>query len=55
AGIVLITIFFSCISFSVTSSIMAIYPSTKCYRIAGGNGKLDPVTGGCPIVKSRKG
>ncbi|ETW00929.1 hypothetical protein H310_06584 [Aphanomyces invadans] len=55
AGIVLIVVFLSCISFSVTSSIMAIYPSTKCYRIAGGNGKLDPTTGKCPVVKSRKG
>ncbi|KAF0686745.1 Aste57867_21465 [Aphanomyces stellatus] len=55
AGIILIVIFVACLSFSVTSSIMAIYPSTKCYRIAGGNGKLDPVTRQCPLVKSKKG
>ncbi|ETV75057.1 hypothetical protein H257_10657 [Aphanomyces astaci] len=55
AGIVLIVLFVSCLCFSVTSSIMSIFPSTKCYRIAGGNGKLDPATGGCPAVKSRKG
>ncbi|RHY30138.1 hypothetical protein DYB25_014292, partial [Aphanomyces astaci] len=55
AGIVLIVLFVSCLCFSVTSSIMSIFPSTKCYRIAGGNGKLDPATGGGPAVKSRKG
>ncbi|ETV95889.1 hypothetical protein H310_10927 [Aphanomyces invadans] len=54
AGIVLIVIFVSCLSFSVTSSIMSIYPSTKCHRIAGGNGKYD-ANGKCPAVKSRKG
>ncbi|KAF0683615.1 hypothetical protein As57867_007066, partial [Aphanomyces stellatus] len=55
AGIVLIVIFVSCLSFSVTTSIMSIYPSTKCYRIAGGNGKLDLKTGKCPIGASKKG
>ncbi|CAK4519129.1 unnamed protein product [Aphanomyces euteiches] len=55
AGALLIIIFLACLSFSVTSSIMAIFPSTKCYRIAGGNGKLDPKTGKCPAVASRKG
>ncbi|ETV90198.1 hypothetical protein H310_14964 [Aphanomyces invadans] len=55
AGILLIVIFTSCLAFSVTSSIMSIYPSTKCYRIAGGNGKLDPKTGKCPAVMAKKG
>jgi hypothetical protein len=55
AGIILIVLFTACLSFSVTSSIMSIFPSTKCYRIAGGNGKLDPLTGACPLVKSKKG
>ncbi|RHZ12609.1 hypothetical protein DYB37_010601 [Aphanomyces astaci] len=55
AGVILIVIFTSCLAFSVTSSIMSIFPSTKCYRIAGGNGKLDPNTGGCPAVKAKKG
>ncbi|ETV64174.1 hypothetical protein H257_18903 [Aphanomyces astaci] len=41
AGALIIIGYFVCISFSMTSSIMAIYPSTKCYRIAGGNGKVD--------------
>ncbi|RHY70425.1 hypothetical protein DYB34_008911, partial [Aphanomyces astaci] len=54
AGIILITVFTMCLCFSVTTSIMSIFPSTKCYRIAGGNGKLDPKTGGCPAAKSKK-
>ncbi|KAH9157598.1 hypothetical protein LEN26_003175, partial [Aphanomyces euteiches] len=55
AGALLIILFIACLAFSVTSSIMAIYPSTKCYRIAGGNGVLDPVTHKCPKVASKKG
>ncbi|OQR96952.1 folate-Biopterin Transporter (FBT) family [Achlya hypogyna] len=38
AGVLLIVLFFGAIGFSLTSNIMAIYPSTKCYRIAGGKG-----------------
>ncbi|KAF0732976.1 hypothetical protein Ae201684P_018280 [Aphanomyces euteiches] len=48
AGALLVIIFIAALSFSMTSSIMSIFPSTKCYRIAGGNGKLDPNTGKCP-------
>ncbi|RHY14906.1 hypothetical protein DYB25_009281 [Aphanomyces astaci] len=55
AGIILLSVFLVCLSFSVTTSIMSIYPSTKCYRIAGGNGKMDPNTGVCPAVKAKKG
>ncbi|OQS03129.1 Folate-Biopterin Transporter (FBT) Family [Thraustotheca clavata] len=45
AGGLLIFLFFCAIAFSLTSNIMAIYPSTKCYRIAGGKGT---VNGTCP-------
>ncbi|KAF0697326.1 Aste57867_11985 [Aphanomyces stellatus] len=55
AGVVLLSVFFVCLVFSVTTSIMSIFPSTKCYRIVGGNGILDPVTGKCPAAKSKKG
>ncbi|KAH9088079.1 hypothetical protein LEN26_019680 [Aphanomyces euteiches] len=55
AGALLIIVFILCLAFSVTTSIMSIFPSTKCYRIVGGNGKLDPKTGKCPAVASRKG
>ncbi|KAF0699503.1 Aste57867_9925 [Aphanomyces stellatus] len=51
AGYILVILFFSCLAFSMTSSVMSIYPSTKCYRIAGGDGVKDPKTGGCPIAK----
>ncbi|RHY20323.1 hypothetical protein DYB25_013600, partial [Aphanomyces astaci] len=49
AGVLLIVIFLFCVSFAVTSNIMSIFPSTKCYRIAGGNGVLDSKTGKCPL------
>ncbi|KAF0715209.1 Aste57867_3511 [Aphanomyces stellatus] len=48
AGVILITLFVFALSFSVATSIMSIYPSTKCYRIAGGDGVLDKTTGKCP-------
>ncbi|KAF0695082.1 Aste57867_14067 [Aphanomyces stellatus] len=54
AGAVLVFVLFGSLTFSMISSIMSIYPSTKCYRIAGGNGVLDPVTGNCPIPPPRK-
>ncbi|KAF0692871.1 Aste57867_16098 [Aphanomyces stellatus] len=54
AGAILVVLFFSCLAFSMTSSIMSIYPSTKCYRIAGGNGIKDPITGNCPIQAPKK-
>ncbi|RHY02911.1 hypothetical protein DYB36_005791 [Aphanomyces astaci] len=49
AGALLVVIFLFCVSFAVSSNIMTIFPSTKCYRIAGGNGVLDPKTGKCPV------
>ncbi|RHX98057.1 hypothetical protein DYB36_004885, partial [Aphanomyces astaci] len=45
AGFILVSVFFFCVSFTVSSNIMSIFPSTKCYRVAGGNGVLDPKTG----------
>ncbi|KAF0716556.1 Aste57867_2786 [Aphanomyces stellatus] len=54
AGIILIVVFVGLLTFSVGTNIMSIFPSTKCYRIAGGNGKLDPETGKCPKVASKK-
>ncbi|KAG9405021.1 hypothetical protein AC1031_004120 [Aphanomyces cochlioides] len=44
AAVIVIVGFLAILSFATTSNIMSIYPSTKCYRIAGGNGKLDPKT-----------
>ncbi|RHZ35069.1 hypothetical protein DYB31_013411, partial [Aphanomyces astaci] len=49
AGFILVSMFFICVSFSVSSNIMSIFPITKCYRVAGGNGVLDPKTGKCPL------
>ncbi|RLO06082.1 hypothetical protein DYB28_014504, partial [Aphanomyces astaci] len=49
AGYILVSLFLFCLSFAVSSNIMSIYPSTKCYRVAGGNGVLDPNTGKCPV------
>ncbi|RHZ30887.1 hypothetical protein DYB37_012020 [Aphanomyces astaci] len=51
AGALVVFGFFSAISFAVTSNVMSIYPSTKCFRIAGGNGKIAPATGLCPVKK----
>ncbi|KAH9150036.1 hypothetical protein AeRB84_007049 [Aphanomyces euteiches] len=48
AAVIVIVGFLAVLAFATTSNIMSIYPSTKCYRIAGGNGKLDPTTGKCP-------
>ncbi|RHZ08462.1 hypothetical protein DYB31_013807, partial [Aphanomyces astaci] len=49
AGLILVVTFVTCLTFAVSSNIMTIFPSTKCYRIAGGNGVLDPKTGKCPL------
>ncbi|RHZ09344.1 hypothetical protein DYB26_009095 [Aphanomyces astaci] len=49
AGVILVVTFVVCVSFTVTTSIMSIFPLTKCYRVAGGNGVLDPKTGKCPV------
>ncbi|ETW06030.1 hypothetical protein H310_03639 [Aphanomyces invadans] len=49
AGAVLILLFVTALAFSITSNFMSISPSFKCYRIAGGNGKIDPTTGRCPM------
>ncbi|OQR92838.1 Folate-Biopterin Transporter (FBT) Family [Achlya hypogyna] len=38
AGSLLIVVFMGTLSFSVVTSFMTIFPSTKCYRIAGGKG-----------------
>ncbi|OQR88503.1 transmembrane protein [Thraustotheca clavata] len=48
AGGILIVVFFVALTFSVTTNFMSVYPSTKCYRIAGGKGT---VNGSCPIKK----
>ncbi|KDO19156.1 hypothetical protein SPRG_22357 [Saprolegnia parasitica CBS 223.65] len=48
AGALLVAIFFIALTFSVTTNFMSVYPSTKCYRIAGGKGT---VNGSCPIKK----
>ncbi|KAF0708701.1 Aste57867_6255 [Aphanomyces stellatus] len=48
AGVLVILGFLAILAFATTSNIMAIYPSTRCYRVAGGNGVLDPKTGKCP-------
>ncbi|KAH9178989.1 hypothetical protein AeNC1_017359, partial [Aphanomyces euteiches] len=53
AGALLIIVFLLCLAFSMTSSIMSIFPSTKCYRIVGGNGKLDPKTGKCSAAREK--
>ncbi|OQR93156.1 transmembrane protein [Achlya hypogyna] len=45
AGGLLIAVFVVALAFSVTTNFMSIYPSTKCYRIAGGKGT---VNGSCP-------
>jgi hypothetical protein len=37
---------FAALGFSMTSNIMAVYPSTKCYRLEGGKGT---VNGTCPL------
>ncbi|KAH9185518.1 hypothetical protein AeNC1_012504 [Aphanomyces euteiches] len=50
AGTVLVVLFAAMVAFSTMSSVLSIYPSTKCYRIAGGNGQLDPKTGKCPVA-----
>ncbi|OQR85548.1 folate-Biopterin Transporter (FBT) family [Thraustotheca clavata] len=41
AGAILILLFIGALSFSLTSSIMSVNPSTKCYRIAGGKGTVN--------------
>ncbi|KAF0708700.1 Aste57867_6254 [Aphanomyces stellatus] len=48
AGVLVILGFLATLAFATTSNIMAIFPTTRCYRIAGGNGVLDPKTGQCP-------
>ncbi|OQS01919.1 folate-Biopterin Transporter (FBT) family [Thraustotheca clavata] len=45
AGAILVVMFTLALAFSVTTNFMSIYPSTKCYRIAGGKGT---VNGTCP-------
>ncbi|OQR89749.1 Folate-Biopterin Transporter (FBT) Family [Thraustotheca clavata] len=38
AGGICVFVFFFALVFSVTTNFMSIFPSTKCYRIAGGQG-----------------
>ncbi|OQR89569.1 transmembrane protein [Achlya hypogyna] len=38
AGWILIVVFMCALGFSVVTNFMSIFPSTKCYRIAGGKG-----------------
>ncbi|KAH9108584.1 hypothetical protein AeMF1_016252 [Aphanomyces euteiches] len=55
AGALLVLLFVVCLAFSVASNILSIFPSTKCYRIAGGDGKVDPVTRKCLAASAAKG
>ncbi|EQC37716.1 hypothetical protein SDRG_04743 [Saprolegnia diclina VS20] len=41
AGATLILVFVLALLLSVTTNFMSIYPSTKCYRIAGGHGTVN--------------
>ncbi|KAF0685280.1 Aste57867_22795 [Aphanomyces stellatus] len=54
AGYILVVLFVVALGFAMTSSFMAVYPATKCYRIAGGDGKFDSKTGACPRPPPRK-
>ncbi|OQR89383.1 Folate-Biopterin Transporter (FBT) Family [Achlya hypogyna] len=45
AGTIFVVLAAGSLVFSVTTNFMSIYPSTKCYRIAGGKGT---VNGSCP-------
>ncbi|KAF0708699.1 Aste57867_6253 [Aphanomyces stellatus] len=47
AGIIVVVGFLAILAFATTSNILSIFPTTKCYRIAGGKG-TDPKTGKCP-------
>ncbi|KAF0698942.1 Aste57867_10464 [Aphanomyces stellatus] len=42
AGGLLIVVFVFTVILSVTSNLLSIFPTTKCYRIAGGNGVVGP-------------
>ncbi|CAK4688894.1 hypothetical protein LEN26_016458 [Aphanomyces euteiches] len=55
AGALFVLLFVVCLAFSVASNILSIFPSTKCYRIAGGDGKVDPVTRKCLAASAAKG
>ncbi|EQC29117.1 hypothetical protein SDRG_13148 [Saprolegnia diclina VS20] len=41
AGGIVVTVFCFALAFSVTTNFMSIYPATKCYRIAGGQGTVN--------------
>ncbi|KAF0685281.1 Aste57867_22796 [Aphanomyces stellatus] len=53
AGAILVVLFFGALGFAMTSSFMSVYPATKCYRIAGGNGIFDK-DGNCPRPTPKK-
>ncbi|OQS03785.1 transmembrane protein [Thraustotheca clavata] len=38
AAVVIVTVYFLTLTFSISTSIMSLYPSTSCWRIAGGDG-----------------
>ncbi|KAF0690823.1 hypothetical protein As57867_017750, partial [Aphanomyces stellatus] len=42
AGVLLVSLFLISLLFSIVSSLLAIYPSTKCFRLAGGTGDVGP-------------
>ncbi|OQS03342.1 folate-Biopterin Transporter (FBT) family [Thraustotheca clavata] len=39
AAVVIVLVYFITLTFSVATNIMSLYPSTSCYRIAGGDGQ----------------
>ncbi|KDO19157.1 hypothetical protein SPRG_21600 [Saprolegnia parasitica CBS 223.65] len=41
AGGIVVGVFCFALAFSVTTNFMSIYPATKCYRIAGGQGTVN--------------
>jgi hypothetical protein len=47
AGVIFVTVFVLCLLFALTTNIMSIFPSTRCHRIAGGDGQYD-ADGKCP-------
>ncbi|OQR83229.1 transmembrane protein [Achlya hypogyna] len=41
AGATVVVVFFAALVLSVTTNFMSIYPATKCYRLAGGQGTVN--------------
>ncbi|KAF0684224.1 Aste57867_23787 [Aphanomyces stellatus] len=42
AGVLLIALYIASLLLSFTSNLLSIYPATKCFRLAGGDGKVGP-------------